>query len=217
MPDAGPDDYVLPPVARGDEIVEGRWRHVGSPFQMPTLAAASEEQVAQPLALATPILQTPQRVPVRRATPRLAIPAPARVQPSVPAAAPRTPGRAPHVPEAPPDPRTHYLHNPTTIEARTITLRVPRAWLSEVRGEGGTRTEGPKGAWRLTGKGTVRLRELVLRGERLTIIPVSKPGAPLSIMAKGSVDMVSRVGDSAVREEGANMIMITNARMVPLR
>ena len=217
MPPAGPDDHVSPPVEHEDQIVEGRWRHVGGPFQRPTATRVAEAvpEARQPAASA-PRIQPSQPAP-RRTTPRLAIPAPARVRKTTPPPAARTPRGAPQVPEAPPDARTHYLRNPTTIEARAITLRVPREWLGEVRGEGGTRTEGPRGAWRLTGKGTVRLRELTLRGARLTVIPVTKPDAPLSIMAKGAVDMVSRVGDRAVREEGANMIMITNARMVPLR
>ncbi len=217
MPPAGPDEHVSPPVDSDDEIVEGRWRHVGGPFLRPAGMTAVEvaPAVPQPAAPA-PTVRPSEPVP-RRTTPRLAIPGPARVRKTTPPPVTRTPRGAPKVPEAPPDARTHYLRNPTTIEARAITLRVPRAWLGEVRGEGGTRTEGPKGAWRLTGKATVRLRELTLRGARLTIIPVSKPDAPLSIMAKGAVDMVSRVGDRAIREEGANMIMITNARMVPLR
>ncbi len=218
MSAAGPDEFVAPPVGSADEIVEGRWRHVGSPFQLPAVTAEAERApaVPPPSELATTVKRA-QPPPVRSSTPRLAIPQAARVRPSAPTATRRASGRGPQVPQAPPDARTHYLRNPTTIEARAITLRVPRLWLDEVRGEGGRRTEGPKGAWRLTGKGTVRLRELVLRGARLTVIPVSKPDAPLSIMAKGNVDLVSRVGDRAIREEGANMIMITNARMVPLR
>ena len=217
MPQAGPDDHVSAPVDDEDEIVEGRWRHVGGPFQRPAAIEVAElPKAPRPVVASAPGIQPPQPA-ARRTTPRLAIPAPARVRKTTPPPAARAPRGAPKVPEAPPDARTHYLRNPTTIEARAITLRVPREWLGEVRGEGGTRTEGPKGAWRLTGKGTVRLRELELRGARLTVIPVSKPDAPLSIMAKGSVDMVSRVGDRAIREEGANMIMITNARMVPLR
>ena len=218
MPTAGPDDYVSPPVDSEDEIVEGRWRHVAGPFQRPARVAVVEKPAAESQPIATP-RATPQPQLVRRTKPRLAVPPAARVRtPAAPAPSrSRTPGRAPRAPEPPPDARTHYLRNPTTIEAAAITLRVPREWLGEVRGEGGKRTEGPNGAWRLTGKATVRLRELTLRGSRLTVIPLSKPDASLSIMAKGNVDMVSRVGDRAIREEGANMIMITNARMVPLR
>lgn len=118
--------------------------------------------------------------------------------------------------DAPVAPRERFLAQPTELHAAQVSLVLPAALASEVRLEAGTVGEPTPGRRVASGSATLRLRELTVQAERITV-RTREAGEDVQVNARGDVRLVSRQGDLVLREEGLKGLLIANDALTPLR
>lgn len=118
--------------------------------------------------------------------------------------------------EAPVAPRERFLAQPTELHAAQVSLVLPAALAAEVRLEAGTVGEPTPGRRVASGSATLRLRELTVQAERITV-RTREAGEDVQVNARGDVRLVSRQGDLVLREEGLKGLLIANDALTPLR
>ncbi len=103
------------------------------------------------------------------------------------------------------------------VVAARATVYVPAARAGEVSLTGAAVEADGAGRRTVTGNAVLRLGDLTVRAERLTLV-VKKPGdADLQVSARGSVSYRSEKGDARVEETGLKSLLLTNDEYVPLR
>jgi hypothetical protein len=178
---------------------------------------------------------TPRREPASRSAPRAVVssrapvaeasrlpepsapPAPAPAFPAPAAAAPRPPRGDPARPAVPLAPRDVFLSSETEIAAGKATVHVPAALAAEAALTGGAVEDDGAGRRVATGGAVLRLRRLVVRAERLTVV-VRPPGEDdFQVSARGGVSFRSEQPRSRLSETDLKSLLLTNDSFVPLR
>ncbi|MFM8980139.1 MAG: hypothetical protein ACKOSS_06730 [Planctomycetia bacterium] len=190
---------------------EGPWREVLAPA--PTVrpapaAGPGREQARQAPPGALAAASAASASPATASPPALRA-APARAPLAVPAA------RARHS-TAPLAPHERFLAQPTALHAAQVSLVLPLALAAQVQLEAAEVGEPTPGRRVATGSATLRLRELTVQAERITV-RTRETGTDVQVNARGDVRLVSRQGDLVLREEGLKGLLIANDALTPLR
>lgn len=188
---------------------EGPWRESIAAARAPAPLATTAGGHAAPRDDASPGPAGLDRVASLAHSPGLRATLPARPLLPVPAARARRS-------DAPVAPRERFLAQPTELHAAQVSLVLPAALASEVRLEAGTVGEPTPGRRVASGSATLRLRELTVQAERITV-RTREAGEDVQVNARGDVRLVSRQGDLVLREEGLKGLLIANDALTPLR
>jgi hypothetical protein len=159
-----------------------------------------------------------------RAAPRATFeraPAPEVVSaPPAPRAAPAAPSRSPPPPPAPRDDvpaRETFLSSDTEIAAGKATVHVPAALAAEATLTGGAVEDDGGGRRVATGAAVLRLRRLVVRAERVTLVERPPGEEDFQLSARQGVTFRSSQPKSVVSETDLKSLLLTNDSYVPLR